>query len=614
VKRCFAAGTGWGLAGAAYGLLVSFHMDLAATFSNSLLLMAYVGGAFFLLGCLLFLLRFGVRTLQKKVRGASLGRKAEEDRPFFASVISSLGWFFLLLSLMLAFGDVLLLVAFQEHYSIGRLLVRVVLYLSCGVILCWWLLGPCSRRASAWLGRGGGRLGGGMIVGFAALLCCIALLGCVFFGKKASFSDSCGHRPGNIEADETHLRLLLFGLDGAAWSVLEPLMREGTLPTIERLIQQGASGKLYSPPPQVSPAVWTTIVTGQNPEIHGVREYILVSMPGLDLFPFEALAHNLWVIPFGYVAIGYFLIGVAEGLPPGIGQVHAKTLWQMANDAGKASLLLGWPCTWPAESIRGMVLTDRFGPTEWDMFSRSRRKQEGVVYPPDAHERIRPLIVDSKKDPRRVLFALGLSSPAEVEALIRYTYNPLVPSPMELLTGVVDADRTFLNVMEQELRLGGYSLGLIMLNGMDLTMHVFLGERFPERFGRKSAAHPEWGKLIDSTHAFVDRRLGEILRVSGENTVLILVSDHGMRPDPGNLIWPGWHDSEAVLIMAGGPVRQGIQIERMEYVDLLPTMAYLLGLPVPAGLPGKVRTDLIEPEFLRRFPVRSLECQAAELP
>jgi hypothetical protein len=39
---------------------------------------------------------------------------------------------------------------------------------------------------------------------------------------------------------------------------------------------------------------------------------------------------------------------------------------------------------------------------------------------------------------------------------------------------------------------------------------------------------------------------------------------------------------------------------------VVPTLLYLLGYPVPDDLPGRVLTEMIEPEFLQRFPVRRI--------
>ena len=60
-------------------------------------------------------------------------------------------------------------------------------------------------------------------------------------------------------------RLLIIGLDGATFSVLDPLMAEGRMPNLKRFIAGGVSGILNSTQPPITPAAWTTFMTGKGP-------------------------------------------------------------------------------------------------------------------------------------------------------------------------------------------------------------------------------------------------------------------------------------------------------------------------------------------------------------
>jgi hypothetical protein len=192
---------------------------------------------------------------------------------------------------------------------------------------------------------------------------------------------------------------------------------------------------------------------------------------------------------------------------------------------------------------------------------------------------------------------------AELTAWVR---NPLVPPPAELLADVWDADGTFLNILEAEWPKGDYAFSAVLLNGLDLCMHAFWDQRFPADFGHKQASRPEWGKLIDAYHALVDQRLGALLEASGPDTLVLLLSDSGMEASPTNPVWPGWHAERALFVASGGPIRKGIRLEAVTYQDVVPTLLYLLGYPVPDDLPGRVLTEMIEPEFLERFPIRRI--------
>jgi len=69
-------------------------------------------------------------------------------------------------------------------------------------------------------------------------------------------------------------RLMLLGLDGATWDVLEPLAEEGRISTIKKLIDSGVHGKLESTfPPKTGPA-WISMATGKNPGKTGVYDFL----------------------------------------------------------------------------------------------------------------------------------------------------------------------------------------------------------------------------------------------------------------------------------------------------------------------------------------------------
>ena len=65
-------------------------------------------------------------------------------------------------------------------------------------------------------------------------------------------------------------RLLIIGLDAASWDNFEAGIEEGRLPNLAAIRARGAFGALQSFFPTASPVIWTTIVTGADPENHGI--------------------------------------------------------------------------------------------------------------------------------------------------------------------------------------------------------------------------------------------------------------------------------------------------------------------------------------------------------
>ncbi|MHC4647129.1 MAG: alkaline phosphatase family protein, partial [Planctomycetota bacterium] len=69
------------------------------------------------------------------------------------------------------------------------------------------------------------------------------------------------------------MKVLIIGLDGATWDVLDESLLEHHMPNLGKLKGQGYSGILHSTEPPITPAAWTTCITGCNPETHGIAGF-----------------------------------------------------------------------------------------------------------------------------------------------------------------------------------------------------------------------------------------------------------------------------------------------------------------------------------------------------
>ena len=72
-------------------------------------------------------------------------------------------------------------------------------------------------------------------------------------------------------ATPSGLKVLIVGIDGATFDVIEPMQRAGGLRELAALMERGAHAPLLSLEHTWSPAVWTTVATGHLPETHGIR-------------------------------------------------------------------------------------------------------------------------------------------------------------------------------------------------------------------------------------------------------------------------------------------------------------------------------------------------------
>lgn len=120
-------------------------------------------------------------------------------------------------------------------------------------------------------------------------------------------------------------KLILIGLDGATFRVLTPLIKAGVMPTLARMIGDGASGTLVSTHPPVTCPAWPTMYTGVNPGKHGVFSF---TCRGGDR-PHTASLHD----------------------------VRSPTVWELLSLGGHRCAVLNVPITYPAQELSGVMLS-----------------------------------------------------------------------------------------------------------------------------------------------------------------------------------------------------------------------------------------------------------------
>lgn len=63
-------------------------------------------------------------------------------------------------------------------------------------------------------------------------------------------------------------KVLLLGWDAADWKVINPLIDQGKMPNLARLVEGGVMGNIATLQPLLSPMLWTSIATGGLPELN----------------------------------------------------------------------------------------------------------------------------------------------------------------------------------------------------------------------------------------------------------------------------------------------------------------------------------------------------------
>ena len=127
-------------------------------------------------------------------------------------------------------------------------------------------------------------------------------------------------------------RLVILGLDGATWTVLDPMRRRGLMPNLDVLLAKSAYGTLRSTIPPVTSAAWTTMMTGCGPARHGVFD------------------HRYYDVPAGQMKVNHS------------GRVRVPTFWHLLSQAGRSVVSLNVPVTYPPLDVRGVVVSGMDAP------------------------------------------------------------------------------------------------------------------------------------------------------------------------------------------------------------------------------------------------------------
>jgi hypothetical protein len=70
-----------------------------------------------------------------------------------------------------------------------------------------------------------------------------------------------------------------------------------------------------------------------------------------------------------------------------------KALWNILSEKDRRVGVVGWWATWPAESVKGVIVSDHFAyHFLFDQGLRGDSKAEGKTWPPELVDRLAPLV------------------------------------------------------------------------------------------------------------------------------------------------------------------------------------------------------------------------------
>lgn len=386
---------------------------------------------------------------------------------------------------------------------------------------------------------------------------------------------------GSAETEARERRILVIGLDGADWAILDPLAAQGKVPNLSRLVASGVRARMKSISPMLSPIIWTSMATGKQPEKHGIIDFLAVDSR------------------------------TGESIPVTSTMRKARAFWEILSNRGISVGTVGWWATWPAEPVLGFQVSDRVA---YQLFGGGRAGQglKGRTWPEGLILSLARLLPRAKTlADQDVIDLLGRPPDpgnADEQALAQILTSTRIYHLSSLALLKEYRPRVF----------------TIYYEGTDTVAHLFMRYAPPRMSGVTAEEEKKWGSVVERYYQLQDRLLGEILRAAGQDDDVIVVSDHGfrtgtMRPQTDPRIGVGgaadWHRKFGIFAASGPDFRRGESIDDVSVLDLTPTLLALLGLPSGSDMDGKVVSAALEPKSVAPgslpAPIATYEGEAA---
>ncbi|MBI2415388.1 MAG: alkaline phosphatase family protein [Candidatus Kerfeldbacteria bacterium] len=151
-------------------------------------------------------------------------------------------------------------------------------------------------------------------------------------------------------------KVIVIGLDGSSWELVNQLRAEQQLPALEKMINQGMSSTMYSTHPAHSAPAWTSFVTGVPPTEHGCLDFLVVHNDITDLDIIDST------------------------------KIKQETIYEAMVRHGRRPILINLPNTFPPKLKDAITITSLMTRGEKFIFPASLKQR----YPELQHYRLSP--------------------------------------------------------------------------------------------------------------------------------------------------------------------------------------------------------------------------------
>lgn len=387
-----------------------------------------------------------------------------------------------------------------------------------------------------------------------------------------------------MESQRLARKVLLIGWDAADWKIINPLLDAGLMPNLSRLVDGGVIGNIATLQPCLSPILWTSIATGKTADKHGICGFVEPNPESSGLRLSTSTSRS------------------------------TKAIWNILSQRGLKTHVIGWFASHPAEPIRGVCVSNRFDEeppidpkTPWPMSPRCVHPAEQStaiadmrLHPGDLQfEEMAAFIpqlqhIDLKSDSRPFVLARALAHTASIHSIAT---SLMAEQPWDFLAVYYDA--------------------------LDVVGHDFMPYHPPRMTHVSPQDFALYANVINALYQFHDQMLGRLLELAGDDTTVVLVSDHGFHSDhrrpqgaptgrTPEAQAAAWHRQFGVLAMCGPHIKKDDRVYGANLLDVTPTLLRLFGLPAGRDMDGRILVDAFSTSLSALEPIVSWDQEPGE--
>jgi predicted AlkP superfamily phosphohydrolase/phosphomutase len=282
-------------------------------------------------------------------------------------------------------------------------------------------------------------------------------------------------------------KLFILGIDGAFPEYFFGKWLD-ELPNIKKVLERGCYAKLNSTIPPLSVTAWMSIVSGKNPADTGIFEYVYRKNNSYEDFN-VVTSKNM----------------------------REKTIWQIASENNKKSIINHILLTWPIKPFNGILISGPLTPSIKDVDS---------VYPRE----IKQELIDN----------FGEIPPVDIP-------NFRTLSKEEILGEMQNLTSKHIQIIKYLMKEKEWDMFFAMIPGSDRMNHSFW--RYMDEKHRKYEPDSKFKNTLLDYYKFLDKKFGEMLTLLDKDTKIIILSDHGINRMHTRFNLTDWLIKEGYMVL-----------------------------------------------------------------